>query len=602
LRRMSYTLKTIRYHNEQRKILLQNKNGPCPLLAAANALLLRGVITLPPCCIETNEASTEDIVNTLAERALNTTANHGLQRRSSLGDDGDDGGGREYQINELLGIFPNLQFGMDVNPRLTRGVTGVEYTKNLTAFDLMGVELVHGWLVDPNDVETVNAVGGRTYNELMDSVISGDEARDEVDRLEDLIRKKQKALEAADLQSASAKTDEAVVENSVADTLDLKAEAVAASMEQEEEWVRLPDVTPPSSSSNAQPSDDADKEEKDEEDGDEKMDADKEEKDEEDGEEKKDVKDDVDLAWIENNRQKLKEQGDGKEKVDEDKEEKDESSTVKGGNIEEQQQQINEVKEEITLCASKIDSIDKQEDGEEQKDAKGDIKDEVNLAWIEDIRQKLKEQQERCEQSTIINTFVTDNRNQLTAFGLTELHSYVKESCTYVFFRNNHFATMTKEKGVLYLLVTDLGYANVNEVVWERLDDITGDTQYMDCLFQPSKPRSQSEIDLQVALRLSRDDADGNAQEEKQMDRAKEASMLDLPDSPSRSVNDNELDDITKNIQDVDEAVAKRKRDEEAASELLARRLQAEEDEPIPNFVQRGNPNTDQNKGSCMIS
>ena len=43
--------------------------------------------------------------------------------------------------------------------------------------------------------------------------------------------------------------------------------------------------------------------------------------------------------------------------------------------------------------------------------------------------------------------------------------------CTYelaVFFRNNHFATITKHGGELYLLATDVGFAREPLVVWER--------------------------------------------------------------------------------------------------------------------------------------
>merc|ERR1712151_583656 len=66
-----YRLKTIRYLNYDRKILLQNVNGPCPLLAAANALLLRGTITLPPSCIRNGIASLHDVVNVLGMKAMN---------------------------------------------------------------------------------------------------------------------------------------------------------------------------------------------------------------------------------------------------------------------------------------------------------------------------------------------------------------------------------------------------------------------------------------------------------------------------------------------------------------------------------------------------
>jgi hypothetical protein len=42
------------------------------------------------------------------------------------------------------------------------------------------------------------------------------------------------------------------------------------------------------------------------------------------------------------------------------------------------------------------------------------------------------------------------------------------------FFRNNHFSTMLKKDGRLYLLVTDTGYAGEASVVWELLDEIDG--------------------------------------------------------------------------------------------------------------------------------
>ena len=54
----------------EKHILLQNENGPCPLLAAANALLLKGVIKIPPACIRNGVASIDDVVNMLADRAL----------------------------------------------------------------------------------------------------------------------------------------------------------------------------------------------------------------------------------------------------------------------------------------------------------------------------------------------------------------------------------------------------------------------------------------------------------------------------------------------------------------------------------------------------
>jgi len=100
----AYQLKSVMYHGSSRKILLQNENGPCPLLAVANALLLRGEIDLDPACVRSGVACTDDVVNALAERAAANAPS-----RSAI----DEG---EYRLNEALELLPPLRHGMDVNP------------------------------------------------------------------------------------------------------------------------------------------------------------------------------------------------------------------------------------------------------------------------------------------------------------------------------------------------------------------------------------------------------------------------------------------------------------------------------------------------------
>jgi hypothetical protein len=52
-----------------------------------------------------------------------------------------------------------------------------------------------------------------------------------------------------------------------------------------------------------------------------------------------------------------------------------------------------------------------------------------------------------------------------------------------VFFRNNHFGTIFKIESSLYVLATDIGFAGKG-VVWERLDEVNGDTVYCDANFK----------------------------------------------------------------------------------------------------------------------
>lgn len=119
-----------------------------------------------------------------------------------------------------------------------------------------------------------------------------------------------------------------------------------------------------------------------------------------------------------------------------------------------------------------------------------------------------------------------------------------------VFFRNNHFNTLTKHNGQLYLLVTDFGYADVPSVVWEKLDVIDGDTEYATDEFKVPPPvdhhisdaatgeqllanTAQSQADFQLALQLSRESSPPIASElpattasaMDDMERARQASL-----------------------------------------------------------------------------
>lgn len=363
----AYQLKSIKYYctnsintnssptTVTRKILLQNENGPCPLLAAANALLLRGEITFDPVSVRNGVASTSDVVNMLADRACANKSRVGSNSNNNNTPES------EYHLHEVLSLLPHLQHGMDVNPKFTTGPSGIEYTSNLETFDLLGLELVHGWLLDPqSDADTISVVEQKTYNELIEIVISGNDAKESIDKLQ-------------------------------------------------------------------------------------------------------------------------------------------------------QQQQQDVV--------------------------------EMNRARISELSHLI-------FQSEIANNFLTSSGHQLTLHGLRQLNEYIVEGSLCVFFRNNHFATMTKHAGILYLLVTDLGYANTPEIVWEKLDNIDGDTMY--CTDEFGTPqlhtelrpadgpsvapelilaqRGQAESDYQLALTLSKnnnnntssklDDEDG-----KLIDAVKELSI-----------------------------------------------------------------------------
>ena len=304
----------------------------------------------------------------------------------------------EYHLNEVLSLLPNLQHGMDVNPKFTSGPNGVEYTNNLAAFDLLGVELVHGWLLDKQDVETMSVVEEKTYNELIELVISGNEARDEVDILE---------------------------------------KELSLMMEK-----RLDDQSRFDNTEDCSP------------------------------------KDDTNTA--------------------------DESIQSQTKPTTEEDDSTQQQKEPPTE--------------EEEPDQTASLEKDI----IE-TREKITNLSLQITRAEVANAFLTSSGHQLTYHGLEQLHNHLGKDTLCVFFRNNHFATLTKHNGILYLLVTDLGYANTPEIVWEKLDNIDGNTEHVNEFFVKPKARSelkpagptidpalilaqrgQTESDLQLAIAMSK--------------------------------------------------------------------------------------------------
>ncbi|KAI9111219.1 hypothetical protein K1719_017830 [Acacia pycnantha] len=76
------------------------------------------------------------------------------------------------------------------------------------------------------------------------------------------------------------------------------------------------------------------------------------------------------------------------------------------------------------------------------------------------------------QQGELIKSFLRNNASQLTFYGLFCLQGGLEDRELCVFFRNNHFSTMFKYEGGLYLLATDQGYLNQPDLVWEKLCEL----------------------------------------------------------------------------------------------------------------------------------
>ena len=108
------------------------------------------------------------------------------------------------------------------------------------------------------------------------------------------------------------------------------------------------------------------------------------------------------------------------------------------------------------------------------------------------ITNRSSEDSTKVSQSLVAQQFLEESASQLTYHGLCELNTVMKEGQLAVFFRNNHFSTVYKQGDGLYLLVTDQGFLHQLDVVWETLENIEGDTEFVDHQFNPVQPDAEA--------------------------------------------------------------------------------------------------------------
>ncbi|CDR45993.1 CYFA0S21e00430g1_1 [Cyberlindnera fabianii] len=81
---------------------------------------------------------------------------------------------------------------------------------------------------------------------------------------------------------------------------------------------------------------------------------------------------------------------------------------------------------------------------------------------------------EILDDSSKIKHFFARTATQLTDYGLQALKGHLTDGQILVFFRNNHFNTIIKTENDIYQLVTDQGFFDKSQYVWESLLSING--------------------------------------------------------------------------------------------------------------------------------
>jgi len=149
-----FGLKTIQFKDRIVPIVLQNKNGPCPLLAVVNILTLRGYPIIYDKPYISPSYLLDHVRNYIVQQP-NTETNEEMRRNYEIT--------REEAIanlpNSLSGLFVNVKF---------RGITSFEFTKEMALFDFCKIRIVHGWLPDPQDSEMFHFLHNLSYNQLIE--------------------------------------------------------------------------------------------------------------------------------------------------------------------------------------------------------------------------------------------------------------------------------------------------------------------------------------------------------------------------------------------------------------------------------------------------
>ncbi|KAL2516809.1 ubiquitin carboxyl-terminal hydrolase MINDY-1 [Abeliophyllum distichum] len=158
---MVHKTKVVQFLGRTTPIILQNDNGPCPLLAICNVLLLKNSLNLSP---DIAEVSQEKLLSLIAERLIDSNSNI---------NDKDAGYAENQQqnISDAIDLLPRLTTGIDVNIKFRR-IDDFEFTRECAIFDLLDIPLYHGWIVDSQDYETADVIGSKSYNTLMGELVS----------------------------------------------------------------------------------------------------------------------------------------------------------------------------------------------------------------------------------------------------------------------------------------------------------------------------------------------------------------------------------------------------------------------------------------------
>lgn len=157
-----YLIKDVQFGLIAVRIVLQDKDGPCPLIAIVNTLLLRGAIGLPADKHWVSHSALIRILKDYAVQCNTVPARASDEVRAQT----------EATVSRGLRVLKSsaMRKGMLINPSLS-DVSGFEYTPEIAVYDLFRIRLVHGWVIGKDDPEPLKEFfKGKSYNQVQDNI------------------------------------------------------------------------------------------------------------------------------------------------------------------------------------------------------------------------------------------------------------------------------------------------------------------------------------------------------------------------------------------------------------------------------------------------
>ncbi|CAH1439542.1 unnamed protein product [Lactuca virosa] len=525
---MLHKTKLIQFLGRNTPIILQNDNGPCPLLAICNVLLLRNNMNLSS---DVGEVSQEKLLSLVAERLIDSNSNVNNKDAGYVEN-------QQQNIADAIDLLPRLTTGIDVNLKFTR-IDDFEFTRECAIFDLLDIPLYHGWIVDPQDFDTSSAIGLKSYNTIMGELVALETqnvANDINNPEEDCVDFVAATTASLGVPSPSLSRVKSF-DDSPHSVSDEKKER-KGDLQEEEELLKALQLSVTNSPTTIESKTDSDLKTP-ESVIPEKVHTGAEHENEKalklsETESLTTAVNDIDsdpkkpesvipkeLHTVPSQEACSSSQGDndkihntGDEKIHHDE-------SVKGNdvNVEGNVESVGETLDDMSSCLSApipglesskgndgISSIDESKaltssepiyEGEEHIQETSTTANYENGEPMYEGEVVLAEQVDKGKdgitpkQGELIRNFLKNSASQLTIYGLFSLQEGLKERELCVFFRNNHFNTMFKFEGELYLLATDQGYISQHDLVWEKLNEVNGDSVFMTGNFKEFNAESQ---------------------------------------------------------------------------------------------------------------